>query len=131
MGMHKSTAPDSTGATIRAGRIELFYGLHGLSGSECSKKCIELLEDKKYLFLYPDPSISSPTLVSLILQVCKKRFFHGAILSSMHYFLFNDCNAFGYKLDARGMMMSQLVPEGVVEWVCMVVCAHGHYELTA
>lgn len=129
--MHKSTAPDSTGATVRARRIELFYGLHGLSGSERSKKCIELLEDKKYPFLYPDPSVNSPASVSLILQVRKKRFFHGAILSSMYYFLFNDCNGLGYKPDARGAMMSQLVPEGVVAWVCVAVCVHGHYELTA
>jgi hypothetical protein len=60
--MHKSTAPDSNGATVRARRIELFYGLHGLSGSERSIKCIELLEDKKYPFLYPDPLVSSPPL---------------------------------------------------------------------
>src|SRR5271155_278247 len=112
--MHKSTAPDSTGATVRAHRIELFYGLYGLSGSERSIKCIELLEDKRYLFLYPDPSVSSPALASLILQVCKKRFFHYAILSSVHYFLFNDCNGLGYKPDAQGTMMSQLVPEGVI-----------------
>ena len=112
----------SSRTTIRACRIELFYGLHGLSSSERSKK---------YPFLYPDPLVSSPALVSLILQVRKKRFSHGAILSSVHYFLFNDCNALSYKLDARGTMMSQLVPEGVVVWVCVAVCAHGHYELTA
>jgi len=57
---------------------------------------------------------SADRLVLLILQICKKRFFHGAILSSVHYLLFNNCNGLGYKWDAGGAMMSQLILKGVI-----------------
>jgi len=72
--MHKSTAPNHNGTTIKARRIKLFYGLHGLSGFERSIKCINLLEDKKYLFLYPDPSVSRPLGVADITDLQEKIF---------------------------------------------------------
>lgn len=74
---------------IKARHIELFYNLYGLTGAERSSKCVELLEEYKYLFFYLDPSVCSPALVSLISQV-RKRIFHGTILSTVNYLLFNS-----------------------------------------
>jgi hypothetical protein len=88
---------------------------------ECSSKCVELLEEHKFPFLYPDPSVCCPALMLLISQVRKKRFFHDAILSTVNYLLFNSRSSLGYKYIAEGAMMSQLIPEGVIAWVCVAV----------
>ena len=115
---------------IKARRIEFFYDLYGLTGVERSSKCVELLEEHKFPFLYPDPSVCCPVLVLLISQVRKKRFFHGAILSTVNYLLFNSRSSLGYKHVAEGTMMSQLIPEGVIAWVCVVVQFCCEVELT-
>jgi hypothetical protein len=91
---------------IKARRIELFYDLYGLTGAECSSKCVKLLEEYKFLFLYPDSSVYYPTLVLLISQVRKKRFFHDVILSTINYLLFNSHSNLGYKHDTEEIMMS-------------------------
>jgi hypothetical protein len=88
---------------------------------ERSSKCVELLEEHKFPFLYPDPSVCCPPLVLLISQVRKKRFFHGVILSTVNYLLFNSHNSLGYKHIAEGVMMSQLIPEGIIAWVYVMV----------
>jgi hypothetical protein len=104
-----------TGTKARC--IVLFYGLYGLTGAKCSSKCVELLEEHKFPFLYPDPSVCCPALVLLISQVRKKRFFHGAFLSTVNYLLFNSHNSLGYKHVTEGAMMSQLIPEEVIAWM--------------
>jgi hypothetical protein len=58
--------PDENGVTVKARRIELFYGFRGLIGYDLSNRCAELLEDRKFRFLYPDPSVCYPTMTSLI-----------------------------------------------------------------
>jgi hypothetical protein len=49
------------------------------------------------------------------------RFFHGIILSTVHYLLFNTRTSLGYKQNVEGTMMNQLVPEGVITWMCVTV----------
>src|SRR5438046_6959062 len=106
--MNKCPSPEHKGTMIKARRIGLFYGLYGLTGMECSSKCVELLDEHKFPFLYPDPSVCCPALVLLISQVRKKRFFHGVILSTINYLLFNSHSSLGYNGVVEGAMMSQL-----------------------
>ena len=106
---------------IKVRRIEFFYDLYGFTGAESSSKCIELLEEHKFPFLYPNPSVYCPALMLLISQIRKMRFFHGAILSTVNYLLFNSHSSLGYKHGAEGAMMSQLIPEDVIAWVCVAV----------
>jgi hypothetical protein len=47
-------------------RIELFYGLQGLTGYDRSNRRDELLEDRKFRILYPDPSVCCPSMTLLI-----------------------------------------------------------------
>ena len=58
----KSSMPDGNGVTVKARRIELFYGLQGLTGYDLGNRCAELLEDRKFRFLYPDPSVCCPSV---------------------------------------------------------------------
>jgi hypothetical protein len=62
----KSFMLDENGVAIKARRIELFYGLQGLTGYDLSNRCAELLEDRKFRFLYPDPSVCCPSVALLI-----------------------------------------------------------------
>ena len=128
--MNKCPSLEHKGAMIKVHRIELFYDLYGLTGAECSSKCVELLEEHKFPFLYPDPSVCCPALVLLISQVRKKRFFHGAILSTVNYLLFNSRSSLGYKHIAEEVTMSQLIPEEVIIWMCVMVQFCCEIELT-
>lgn len=103
-----------------ASRIEVFYGLYGLDGPERNAQLSNLLDGHK--FLYPNPSSVVPVFVSLISKEGKKRFFHCAILSSVRDLLFGTSKSLGFRPNATGKIMSQLIPEGVIAWICVVVC---------
>jgi hypothetical protein len=100
--INKCPPPEHNGAMIKARRIELFYDLYGITGVERSNKCIELLEEHNYPFLYFDPSVCSPALVFLISQVREKRFFHSAISSTVNYLLFTFAAVSAMNVLGRG-----------------------------
>ena len=121
MRINKCPSLEYKGTMIKVHHIEFFYDLYGFTGVECNSKYIESLEEHKFPFLYPNPSVYCPALMLLISQVRKKRFFHGVILSTVNYLLFNSHSSPGYKHGAEGAMMSQLIPEDVIAWMCVAV----------
>jgi len=117
-------APDNI---VKARRIEVFYGFHKLPAAERSARLTYLVNGK--MFLYPNPKVCCLLLVLLMLKERKKRFFHVAILKSVEYFLFANSGSLGYKPNSKGEKMLQLVPEGVIAWLCVIVC-HNFQNIT-
>src|SRR5579862_4081275 len=101
--MNKYPSLEHKDIMIKVRRIEFFYDLYGFIGVKCSSKCVELLEEYKFPFLYSDPLIYCSVLMLLISQIHKKRFFHGVILSIVNYLLFNSHSSLDYKHDAEGI----------------------------
>jgi len=89
------------------------------------------LEDHKYPFLYPDPSVCFPGLLLVISQVRKKRFLHGAFWAPYIIYSSTLVPVSATKQVAGRAMMSQLIPEGVIGWVCGSTQFHYNVEVQA
>ena len=66
-----------------------------------------------------------PSFLLLISKVRNGRFFHQAIIESLHHFLFSGVHSIGFKKNSSGQRMSEAIPDSVIAWVCVLVLLHN------